>query len=168
MIRSNFISVSGENWKAEQDRKRIERERIIELPKRERTQANYNLKLLFKNEIDYRPEIKSMPKKLPPKLPPKLPLKLPQHLPRKRKDQLKKALAEKIAMYGDPKKYLCISPVIRNKYRFNKTKFSEKEDRYILCKLYQIGMDTENVYDQIKQAIQNAWQFNNTRHVVFR
>ena len=156
--------ISGENWKAEQDRKRIERERIIELPKRERTQANYNLKLLFKNEIDYRPEIKSMPKKLPPKLPPKLPLKLPQHLPRKRKDQLKKALAEKIAKYRNPKSQLYISPVLLREYTMHMSKYTVKEDRFLLSKLNEIGMDTINVYDKIKKAIQNSKQFKYGRN----
>ena len=87
-------------------------------------------------------------------------------------DELKKALAEKIAMYRKPKEQLCISPVILKAYKLNKTgrnkQSSKKEDRFILCKLNEIGMDTENVYDNVKQAIQNAWQFKYSKHDVFR
>merc|ERR1711953_123340 len=81
----------GENWKAEQDRKRVERERIIELPKRERKQANHDLSKILDQKL--KPERKKpKPEKRPPR------------------NQLKKALADKIAKYKNPKAQLYISP----------------------------------------------------------
>ena len=171
MIRSNFISVSGENWKAEQDRKRIERERIIELPKRERKQANYNLKMLFKSKIDYRPKIKS---KIISK--PKIQIKKTPPM-----DELKKALSAKIASYKYPKYQLRISPPLVEAYKLNKTLKNGccgKEDRFLILKLNEFGMDTENVYDKIKQSIQDLsnqkfkidsiHNFGSSNHDVFR
>ena len=167
MIRSNFISVSGENWKAEQDRKRIERERIIELPKRERKQANYNLKMLFKSKIDYRPKIKS---KIISK--PKIQIKKTPPM-----DELKKALAAKIASYKYPK-LLRISSRLVEPYKLDWSKNSEKENRFLLLELNELGMDTENVYDKIKQSIQDLsnqkfkidsiHNFGSSNHDVFR
>ena len=167
MIRSNFISVSGENWKAEQDRKRIERERIIELPKRERKQANYNLKMLFKSKIDYRPKIKS---KIISK--PKIQIKKTPPM-----DELKKALAAKIASYKYPK-LLRISSRLVEPYKLDWSKNSEKENRFLLLELNELGMDTENVYDKIKQSIQDLsnqklpinsiHRFGSSDHDVFR
>ena len=170
MIRSNFISVSGENWKAEQDRKRIERERIIELPKRERKQANYNLKMLFKSKIDDRPKIKS---KIISK--PKIQIKKTPPM-----DELKKALAAKIASYKYPKWQLRISSRLVEAYKLNKTQAGtcDKEDRFLILKLNEFGMDTENVYDKIKQSIQDLnnqkfkinsiHSFGSSNHDVFR
>ena len=167
MIRSNFISVSGENWKAEQDRKRIERERIIELPKRERKQANYNLKMLFKSKIDYRPKIRS---KIISK--PKIQIKKTPPM-----DELKKALSAKIASYKYPK-LLRISSRLVEPYKLDWSKNSEKENRFLLLELNELGMDTENVYDKIKQSIQDLsnqklpinsiHRFGSSDHDVFR
>ena len=38
-------------------------------------------------------------------------------------------------------------------------KYIEDEDRFLVCKLNEIGMDNENVYDQIKQMIRNEPRF---------
>ena len=38
-------------------------------------------------------------------------------------------------------------------------KYIEDEDRFLVCKLNEIGMDCENVYDQIKQLIRNEPRF---------
>lgn len=38
-------------------------------------------------------------------------------------------------------------------------KYIEDEDRFLVCKLNEIGMDNENVYDQIKQLIRNEPRF---------
>ena len=84
---------------------------------------------------------KPKPKKLPPK------------------NQLKKALAEKIAKYKNPKSQLYISPVLLKEYKMDKSKYTVTDDRFLLLKLNEIGMDTINVYDKIKQAIQNSTQF---------
>ena len=128
--------ISGENWKSEQDRKRIERERIIELPKRERKQTNHDLSKILDQKV-------SQPQKKKPQKP------IPT-------DKLKKALAEKFAKYSNPQKQLRISPDLSKKYlRKHNTKYSENEDRFLLCKLNEIGIDAENVYDRIKQKIQD-------------
>ena len=87
------------------------------------------------------PAKKQKPKKLPPK------------------DQLKKALAEKIAKYKYPKSQLYISPSLLKEHTMHMSKYTVKEDRFLLSKLNEIGMDTINVYDKIKQAIQNSTQF---------
>ena len=127
--------ISGENWKSEQDRKRIERERIIELPKRERKQTNHDLSKILDQKVSQ-----------PPKKKPQKPIPI---------DKLKKALAEKIAKYSNPQKQLRISPDLSKKYNLRKAKYSENEDRFLLCKLNEIGIDAENVYDRIKQKIQD-------------
>ena len=38
-------------------------------------------------------------------------------------------------------------------------KYIEDEDRFLVCKLNEIGMDTENVYDIIKQMIRHEPRF---------
>ena len=38
-------------------------------------------------------------------------------------------------------------------------KYIEDEDRFLVCKLNEIGMDCDNVYDQIKQLIRNEPRF---------
>ena len=70
-------------------------------------------------------------------------------------DKLKKALAEKFAKYSNPQKQLRISPDLSKKYNLRKAKYSENDDRFLLCKLHEIGIDAENVYDRIKQKIQD-------------
>ena len=71
-------------------------------------------------------------------------------------NELKKALAEKFAKYSNPQKQLRISPDLSKKYlRKGNTKYSENEDRFLLCKLNEIGIDAENVFDQIKQKVQD-------------
>ena len=141
----SLLIISGENWKAEQDRKRIERERIIELPKRERKQTNLDLSKILDQKVNP-PAKKPQPKKVPPK------------------DQLKKALAEKIAKYKNPKSQLYISPGLLKEYTMHMSKFTAKDDRFLLLKLNEIGMDTINVYDKIKKAIQNSKQFKYGRN----
>ena len=87
------------------------------------------------------PVKKPKPKKLPPR------------------DQLKKALTDKVAKYKNPKAQLCISPDLFREYKLDISKYTVKDDRFLLLKLNEIGMDTVNVYDKIKQAIQNSTQF---------
>jgi hypothetical protein len=173
----------GENWKAEQDRKRIERERIIELPKRERKQAIYNLTILFNEKQNNRPKIKSKiiskPKISKPKISkPKISKPEIQIKKTPPKDELKKALVAKIASCITPKYQLRVSTHLIEAYKLNKSKNSEKENRFLLLKLDEFGMDTENVYDKIKQSIQDLSNqkirsnsihgFGSSNHDVFR
>lgn len=47
------------------------------------------------------------------------------------------------------------SPIHEFKFekRLEGKKFTEDDDRYLLCKLYAIGMDNENVYNEIRDNI---------------
>ena len=85
--------------------------------------------------------------------------KKPKPEKRPPRNQLKKALADKIAKYKNPKAQLYISPGLLKEHKMDMSKYTVKEDRFLLLKLNEIGMDTENVYDKIKQAIQNSTQF---------
>ncbi|OAF65727.1 hypothetical protein A3Q56_06564 [Intoshia linei] len=71
-----------------------------------------------------------------------------------RKLAIKKALADKINQYKLPFYQLKFN-YGANKGRF----FSEDEDRYLICMLHKLGINTENVYDIIKSAIRKESQF---------
>jgi len=74
-----------------------------------------------------------------------------------KKVRMKKALAQKVSNYQKPEIQLKISPSFSSMLK-NK-KYIEDEDRFLVCKLNEIGMDTENVYDIIKQMIRHEPRF---------
>ena len=87
------------------------------------------------------------------------------------KDPLKKALAHKITKYnGNPETTLYISHPIMEKYssKIYTQQYNKTEDRYLYCKLFEIGIDTENVYDKIKQMIENEPKFQYIDYEIFR
>ena len=112
------------------------------------------------------------PKKYRPRIKPKIQIKKTPPM-----DELKKALAAKIASYKYPK-LLRISSRLVEPYKLDWSKNSEKENRFLLLELNELGMDTENVYDKIKQSIQDLsnqklpinsiHRFGSSDHDVFR
>jgi len=74
-----------------------------------------------------------------------------------KKVRMKKALAQKVSNYQKPEIQLKISASFSSMLK-NK-KYIEDEDRFLVCKLNEIGMDTENVYDIIKQMIRHEPRF---------
>ena len=99
-----------------------------------------------------------------------------------KKIRIKQALAQKVAQYQKPEIQLKMAPgyskstisdifqtakYIINQYflknilgsMLKTKKYIEDEDRFLVCKLNEIGMDNENVYDQIKQLIRNEPRF---------
>ena len=87
------------------------------------------------------------------------------------KDPLKKALAKKISKYNrNPETLMHISTPHMEKYssKIYAQQYSKTEDRYLYCKLFEIGIDTENVYDKIKQMIENEPKFQYIDYEIFR
>lgn len=49
---------------------------------------------------------------------------------------------------------------LRIQYGTNKGKhYTEEEDRFLVCMLYQLGIDKDNVYDELRAAVRAAPQF---------
>ncbi|XP_017490959.1 PREDICTED: chromatin-remodeling complex ATPase chain Iswi-like [Rhagoletis zephyria] len=72
----------------------------------------------------------------------------------KRRQDIKKAIEAKMARYSAPFHQLRIN------YGANKGKnYIEEEDRYLICSLHKLGVDRENVYEDLKLAIREAPQF---------
>uniref|UniRef100_A0A7E4W0W4 SWI/SNF related, matrix associated, actin dependent regulator of chromatin, subfamily a, member 5 n=1 Tax=Panagrellus redivivus TaxID=6233 RepID=A0A7E4W0W4_PANRE len=64
------------------------------------------------------------------------------------------ALDRKIAKYKAPYHQL------RLPYGGNKCKnYNEEEDRFLVCKLHELGYDNDTVYEEVRQAIRTAPQF---------
>lgn len=71
-----------------------------------------------------------------------------------RRISIKKALDAKMARYKTPLMQLKIQ------YGSSKGKnYTEDEDRFLICLLYKLGFDKENVYDELRYAIRSAPQF---------
>merc|ERR1712046_184293 len=67
---------------------------------------------------------------------------------------LQKHLEDKIKSCKNPFQQLRIS------YGQNRGKnFTEEEDRYLICKLYQLGYQNENVYDELRTEVRREKQF---------
>ena len=58
-----------------------------------------------------------------------------------------------IQIHYGPDNIPILGSMLKNK------KYIEDEDRFLICKLHDIGMDTENVYDKIKQMIRHEPRF---------
>lgn len=72
----------------------------------------------------------------------------------KRRQDIKKAIEAKMARYSAPFHQLRIN------YGANKGKnYIEEEDRYLICMLHKLGVDRENVYEDLKLSIREAPQF---------
>ncbi|KAI6229821.1 hypothetical protein M3Y99_01129900 [Aphelenchoides fujianensis] len=71
-----------------------------------------------------------------------------------RKKTTKRALDLKVSRYTAPFHQLQLH------YGGQKCKnFTEDEDRFLICKLHELGFDGENVYEELRQAIRAAPQF---------
>lgn len=71
-----------------------------------------------------------------------------------RRISIKKALDAKMARYRAPFHQL------RLQYGTNKGKnYTEEEDRFLVCMLWKLGFDKENVYDELRTACRQAPQF---------
>jgi SWI/SNF-related matrix-associated actin-dependent regulator of chromatin subfamily A member 5 len=71
-----------------------------------------------------------------------------------RKLGIKKALDSKMARYCSPFHQLKIQ------YGTNKGKnYTEDEDRFLICMLYHLGLEKENVYDELRSSVRRAPQF---------
>ncbi|XP_031801066.1 probable global transcription activator SNF2L1 isoform X2 [Sarcophilus harrisii] len=71
-----------------------------------------------------------------------------------RRISIKKVLDAKIARYKAPFHQL------RIQYGNNKGKnYTEEEDRFLICMLHKMGLDRENVYEELRQCVRNAPQF---------
>lgn len=71
-----------------------------------------------------------------------------------RRISIKKALDAKMARYKMPFNQLKIQ------YGSSKGKnYTEEEDRFLICLLYKLGFDKENVYDELRYSIRAAPQF---------
>ena len=84
---------------------------------------------------------------------------------------LKKALAQKISKCsGKPETSLYISVPLLELYSSKSyaRQYSRNEDKYLYCKMNEIGIDTENVYKKIKEMIINEPKFQYTNFKVFR
>merc|ERR1719447_1636429 len=65
-----------------------------------------------------------------------------------------KALDKKIAKYKAPFHMLKIN------YGVNKGKnFTEEEDRFLVCMVHKLGLNKENVYEELRAAVRSAPQF---------
>ncbi|KAI2804812.1 SWI/SNF- matrix-associated actin-dependent regulator of chromatin sub A member 5 [Blomia tropicalis] len=72
----------------------------------------------------------------------------------KRRQDIKKAIEAKMTRYSAPFHQLRIN------YGANKGKnYIEEEDRYLICMLHKLGVDRENVYEDLKLTIREAPQF---------
>lgn len=67
-----------------------------------------------------------------------------------KKIRMKKALAQKVASYKFPEIQLRIPYMYAAGNRKN---YTEEEDRFLVCKLAEFGMDAENAYDEVKATI---------------
>ena len=86
-------------------------------------------------------------------------------------DPYKKALAQKISKCsGKPETSLYISAPLLELYSSKSyaRQYSRNEDKYLYCKMNEIGIDTENVYKKIKEMIINEPKFQYTNFKVFR
>lgn len=71
-----------------------------------------------------------------------------------RRISIKKALDAKMARYRSPFHQLRIA------YGTNKGKnYTEEEDRFLICMLHKLGLEKENVYDELRVACRSAPQF---------
>jgi len=71
-----------------------------------------------------------------------------------RKVTIRKALDAKVARYRAPFHQL------RVQYGTNKGKnYTEEEDRFLVCMLSKLGLDKENVYDELRSCVRKAPQF---------
>jgi SWI/SNF-related matrix-associated actin-dependent regulator of chromatin subfamily A member 5 len=71
-----------------------------------------------------------------------------------RRISIKKALDAKMTRYRMPFNQLKIQ------YGSSKGKnYTEDEDRFLICLLYKLGFDKENVYDELRYSIRSAPQF---------
>ncbi len=71
-----------------------------------------------------------------------------------RRISIKKALDAKMTRYKMPFNQLKIQ------YGSSKGKnYTEDEDRFLICLLYKLGFDKENVYDELRYSIRSAPQF---------
>jgi len=71
-----------------------------------------------------------------------------------RRQTVKQALETKMRMYKAPIHQL------RLNYGGSKYKhFTEEEDRFLLCNLYELGFENENVYDELRKVIRSSPQF---------
>ncbi|KPM06895.1 SWI/SNF-like protein 1 [Sarcoptes scabiei] len=72
----------------------------------------------------------------------------------KRRQDIKRAIEMKMARYSAPFHQLRIN------YGANKGKnYIEEEDRYLICMLHKLGVDREQVYEDLKLSIRDAPQF---------
>ncbi|KAH9516131.1 SWI/SNF- matrix-associated actin-dependent regulator of chromatin sub A member 5 [Dermatophagoides farinae] len=72
----------------------------------------------------------------------------------KRRQDIKRAIEMKMQRYSAPFHQLRIN------YGANKGKnYIEEEDRYLICMLHKLGVDREQVYEDLKLAIREAPQF---------
>lgn len=68
-----------------------------------------------------------------------------------RRQNTRRALEAKMARYRAPFHQL------KMQYGTNKGKhYNEEEDRFLVCMLYQLGIDKENVYDELRTEVRNA------------
>uniref|UniRef100_A0A914YR45 Uncharacterized protein n=1 Tax=Panagrolaimus superbus TaxID=310955 RepID=A0A914YR45_9BILA len=71
-----------------------------------------------------------------------------------KRQAVKQALDRKVAKYKAPFHQL------RLPYGGNKCKnYNEEEDRFLICRLHELGFDNENVYDELRESIRTAPQF---------
>ena len=71
-----------------------------------------------------------------------------------RRISIKKALDAKMTRYKMPFNQLKLQ------YGSSKGKnYTEDEDRFLICLLYKLGFDKENVYDELRYSIRSAPQF---------
>lgn len=71
-----------------------------------------------------------------------------------RRVAIKRALELKMARYRAPFHQL------RVQYGTNKGKnYTEEEDRFLICMLHKLGLDKENVYDELRLAVRQCPQF---------
>jgi len=71
-----------------------------------------------------------------------------------RRISIKEAMEAKMARYKSPFHQL------RIQYGTNKGKnYTEEEDRFLVCMLYKLGFERENVYEELRQAVRSAPQF---------
>jgi len=71
-----------------------------------------------------------------------------------RKGTAKESLARKFAKYASPYHQLQLH------YSASRCKnYSEDEDRFMMCKLHELGFDTPDIYERIRRAFMSAPQF---------
>jgi len=71
-----------------------------------------------------------------------------------RRHSIRRALEAKMG------RYRAAFHQLRIQYGTNKGKhYTEEEDRFLVCMLYQLGIDKDNVYDELRAAVRAAPQF---------